>query len=94
MRPDPIHDFVFTDHALAEMARRGLTAAIVRCVLERPAQRWEARPGRAVLQDEVAIGDPPRSFLVRVFVDVDRTPCEVVKAYRTCRIARYWRRDP
>jgi hypothetical protein len=29
--------------------------------------------------------------LVRVFVDVDRKPAEVVTAYRTSRIAKYWR---
>lgn len=29
-------------------------------------------------------------FLVRVVVDVDRQPAEVVTAYRTTKIAKYW----
>ena len=31
-----------------------------------------------------------RTDVVRVFVDVDRSPAEVVTAYRTSRIAKYW----
>jgi hypothetical protein len=31
--------------------------------------------------------------LVRVFVDVDRTPAEVVAVYRTSKIAKYWRHE-
>jgi hypothetical protein len=29
-------------------------------------------------------------YLVRVFVDVDRDPAEVVTAYRTSKISKYW----
>jgi hypothetical protein len=47
------------------------------------------RPGRDVFQSKVLLGDPPREYLVRVFVDVDRQPAEVVTVYRTSRIAKY-----
>jgi len=30
-------------------------------------------------------------YLVRVFVDVDRSPPEVVTVYRTSKVERYWR---
>jgi hypothetical protein len=30
---------------------------------------------------------------VRVFVDVDRAPPEVVTAYRTSKLAKYWRAE-
>jgi len=33
-----------------------------------------------------------RTFLLRVFVDVQRRPPEVITAYRTSKIAKYWRR--
>ena len=94
MTVEPIAGFVFTAHARFEMERRGLSEELVRGVLERPDQRWELRPGRHVVQSRVAIGEPERSYVVRVFVDVDRTPCEVVTAYRTSRIAKYWRQEP
>lgn len=32
-----------------------------------------------------------RIYLVRVFVDIDRVPPEVVTAYRTSKIEKYWR---
>ena len=30
-----------------------------------------------------------KSYLIRVFVDVDRTPPEIVTAYRTSKIRKY-----
>ena len=38
--------------------------------------------------------DPGKTYVVRVFVDVDRRPNEVVTAYRSSQIAKYWRREP
>jgi hypothetical protein len=32
-----------------------------------------------------------RVYLLRVVVDVDRRPAEVVTAYRTSRVSKYWR---
>jgi hypothetical protein len=45
-------------------------------------------PGRDVLQLRVDIGD--KTYLVRVFVDIDRNPAEVVTVYLTSRIGKYW----
>jgi len=36
---------------------------------------------------------PERLFLVRVFVDIDRRPPEIVTAYRTSKIEKYWRKE-
>ena len=33
---------------------------------------------------------PEKQYLVRVFVDLDRHPAEVVTAYRTSKIEKYW----
>jgi hypothetical protein len=38
-------------------------------------------------------GEPPGVSLLRVFVDVDRDPPEVVTVYRTSKIEKYWRTD-
>ncbi len=88
---EPITDFVITPHAAFEMGRRGLSEQLVRDVLLAPGQRLDARPGRIILQSKVRSGEPARDFLVRVFVDVDRRPAEVVTVYRTSKIAKYWR---
>ncbi|MGQ0813781.1 MAG: DUF4258 domain-containing protein [Gemmatimonadota bacterium] len=81
--------YVFTEHARAEMHRRGLGEAHVRAILDSPEQRFLIRPGREVCQSKVRFAS--KTYLLRVFVDVDRDPAEVVTAYRTSRITRYWR---
>lgn len=83
----PIIDFVITAHAAHQMARRGVSPDIVKAVLAAPQQRLPVRAGREVLQAQVSIAG--QTYLVRVFVDVDRAPAEVVTVYRTSKIAKY-----
>ncbi len=85
-----IPEFVLTPHASLELQRRGLDETMIRRVLTEPEQRIPVRPGREVVQSVVEFGE--RRYLVRVFVDVDRKPAEVVTAYRTSKIDKYWRR--
>ncbi len=84
-------NYVITEHAVFEIVRRGLGESTVRHVLAAPEQRHEVRAGREVFQTRISMGDPAKTYLVRVFVDVDRRPAEVVTAYRTSKIAKYWR---
>jgi hypothetical protein len=73
------------------MERRGIDAEVVRAVLAGPEQRLALSATRDVLQSRVEVAG--RTYLVRVFVDVDRDPPEVVTVYRTSKIAKYWRAD-
>ena len=88
MKPSPVTDYVITERL--EMERRGLKEETVRLVLSAAEHRMEVRPGRIVLQSRLPLGAPARAYLVRVFVDVDRRPPEVVTVYRTSRISKYW----
>jgi hypothetical protein len=45
-----------------------------------------------VLQSQISEGG--RRFLIRVFVDVEQSPAEVVTTYRTSKIDKYWREFP
>ena len=92
MPAEPIREYVITEHAAFEMKRRGIDEAMLRSVLAAPGQRDSVRPGRDVLQTRVTIED--KEFVVRVFVDVDRTPANVVTVYRTTKIRKYWRNAP
>ncbi len=92
MPAEPICEYVVTEHAAFEMKRRSIDDATLRRVLATPEQRDSIRPGRDVLQTRVTIDD--REFLIRVFVDIDRTPANVVTVYRTTRIRKYWKNDP
>ena len=73
------------------MSRRGLSEDAVARVLRAPEQRLEVRPGRVLFQSRLMLEEPGRTYLVRVFVDVDRRPAQVVTAYRTTKILKYWR---
>ena len=86
-----VSEYRFTAHARAEMLRRQITEAEVAQVLSAPEQVEEARPGRLVCQSRIGHGQPLRTYLLRVFVDIDRQPAEVVTAYLTSKIEKYWR---
>lgn len=88
---EPIYDFKFTNHALNEMARRQISEENVTDVLANPEQTEIVRDGRAVYQSRIKIGEPPKTYLVRVFVDIDPKPPFVVTVYRTSKIQKYWR---
>jgi Domain of unknown function (DUF4258) len=88
---EPIHDFIFTDHALSEMARRQITENDVKAVLAKLEQTEMVRKGRAVYQSRIKMGEPPKTYLLRVFVDIDPRPSYVVTVYRTSKIEKYWR---
>jgi hypothetical protein len=86
---EPIKNYVITSHAAFEMRRRCIEEGVVPQVLAAPEQRHAVRPGRDVLQSRITLSG--KTYLLRVLVDVDRDPAEVVTAYRTSRIAKYWR---
>lgn len=88
--PNLVAKHILTSHAAFEMKRREIPEAILRQILNDPEQRI-AGHGRDVLQSRFEIAG--RQYLVRVFVDVDREPPEVVTVYRTSKIGKYWRID-
>ena len=89
MAGSPYEEAILSDHAAAQIIRRGIPEPLLHSVLRNPEQVAEVRPGRVVLQSVVTMGD--QRYLVRVFVDVDRSPPEVVTVYRTSKVERYWR---
>lgn len=90
---EPVTDYRVTEHARDQMVRRQISAEDVASVLADPEQTETIRRGRAVYQSQLQHGEPLRTYLLRVFVDVDRRPPEVVTVSRTSQVARYWRKD-
>lgn len=84
---EPITEYTISGHAADEMQRRGLGESDIRQVLSAPESRETVRQGRDVLQSRVVLEGV--TFLVRVFVDVDRNPPVVVTAYRTSKLRKY-----
>lgn len=73
------------------MERRDIDESILKQVLYKPDQRYQDRPGRDVLQSKIEFEG--KVYLVRVFVDIDKEPPEVVTIYRTSNIKKYWRTE-
>jgi hypothetical protein len=74
---------VITDHAAVQFAKRGISESDVRRILGAPDNTFAVRPGRIGAQAMLG------RYLYRVFIDIDRTPPEVVTAYRTSKIEKY-----
>ena len=83
--------YILTDHALMQLQRRDITEEDVKNVTASPEQKVDVRKGRCIYQSKLSFGEPARIYLVRVFVDEDREPKEVVTVYRTSKIEKYWR---
>ncbi len=79
---------VISDHAASQLQRRGISVALLAGVLRDPEQVLEVRLGRVILQSRVQIGTSQQ--LIRVFVDVDVSPAQVVTANRSSKIDNYW----
>lgn len=85
----PIKNYIVVLHAVFEMRRRGISDEVLRQVLISPEWRETVREGRDILQSRISFQGG--IYLVRVFVDVDREPAEVVTVYRTSKMNKYWK---
>ena len=89
----PPAEYRLTDHARFEMERRGISEAEIARVFSAPGQSDLVRPGRVVYQSRMEYEEPGKIYLLRVFVDIDRQPAEVVTAYRTSKVEKYWKSE-
>jgi len=87
----PITTYRLTHHARLEMARRQISEEDVARVLATPEQTESIRIGRILYQLRMEWGEPVKTYVLRVVVDIDREPFEVVTAYRSSKIEKYWR---
>jgi hypothetical protein len=89
--PRSITTYRLTDHARLEMMRRQISEAEVESVLAAPEQTECVREGRAVYQSRIELCEPAKTYLLRVVVDIDCQPSEVVTVYRSSKVQKYWR---
>jgi hypothetical protein len=74
---------IIPEHAAEQMNKRGVSVAELGALLANPESVLPVREGRVVAQAVQG------GYLLRVFVDVDRAPPEVVTVYRTSKIEKY-----
>jgi len=85
----PSASFRWSFHALIEAGRRRIPREVVERVVSDAQQVITINSFREVRQSIDEGG-----ALVRVIVDVENDPVVIVTAYRTSRVAKYWRGSP
>lgn len=79
---------LISGHAHFEMTRRGIRRAEVEATIRAPGQVLPSAKGRHIYQ--ARIGRAGR-LLLRVVVREDDRAYHVVTAYKTSKVAKYWR---
>jgi Domain of unknown function (DUF4258) len=85
MADKPIH---IGGHARFEMRRRRISAAQIIATIRAPGQVLPSRKGRRIYQSFLGAA---RRLLLRVIVKEDANAYHVVTAYKTSKIAKYWK---
>lgn len=78
-----------SQHAAAQMERRGIAPDLVDGVLQNPQQIVRQLRGTTVYQSQVDFGGG-KLYLLRVFVNELVDPAVVVTVYRTSQITKFW----
>jgi hypothetical protein len=78
----------FLPHAQFQMDRRGISRAEVEAVIRSPGQVLPAEKGRRICQSKLGLGG---RMLLRVVVKEDSIGYHVITAYKTTKVAKYWR---
>ncbi len=81
--------FHLSKHCLEELERRKLSQSLVERVLQAPEQKTSEPYNVTCFQTRVEIGGKP--YLLRVMVNETVNPPVAITAYRTSKIAKYWR---
>ncbi len=77
-------------HARFEMRRRGIQRAEIERVIRSPEQVLSSGKGRDIYQSRIGARG---SLLLRVVVKEAATAYHVVTAYKTGKIAKYWKQS-
>ncbi len=84
----PAKPIRISGHARFEMGRRGISRADVLRMIRGPGQVLPSVKGRNIYQGLIGRA---RRLLLRVIVREDAQAYHVVTAYKTTKIAKYWR---
>jgi len=72
------------------MARRQISAQLVRTVLDGPEQRIEEGAGKEILRSRFR-AENAKMYFLRVVTATGEDPRVVITVYRTSKIEKYWR---
>jgi hypothetical protein len=80
---EPIQEFRISQYAQFQMDRLDIHLSEIRGILRNPRLVTLERPGLAVYQDRILADNPEHVFSLRIFMNIQKTPPEVVSVDRT-----------
>ena len=83
-----MQQFSISNHAKEQMEYRNISLEVVMSVLTNP-QQLLIEEGKKVYQSIINF-DEEGNYLVRVFVNIDKLPFQVITVYRTSKIDKYY----
>lgn len=81
--------FVLTRHAQIEIMRRRIPENLVDKIVNAPGQVVKEH-GDIVCHQSIISGEG-KTYLIRVMINPTTDPAQIVTAYRTSKIGKYWR---
>ncbi len=88
-----LHSAIFSDHAALQIDRREISLEDIKSVLANPYSIQPLTDNRVVVQGLISSVIVNKSFLLRIFVDIDSDPPVIVTAYKTSKLEKYGVRD-
>ena len=82
--------FVFSNHALEQMQRRGIKQADVEAAMLQPDQVLTDIENPDITIYQFLLNENGQMFLLRVFVNKLKQPNVIVTLYRTTKIQKYY----
>ena len=83
-----MQQFSISNHAKEQMEYRNISLELVMSVLTNP-QQLLIEEGKKVYQSIINF-DEEGDYLVRVFVNIEKEPSNVITVYRTSKIDKYY----
>lgn len=83
-------EIIFSKHAKEQMLRRGITREIVMLVISHPEETLADEEDVTVTIYQSLIKEDNQRFLLRVFINKDKFPHEIITLYKTSKIKKYY----
>ena len=83
-------EVVIKGHASFEAKRRGITEEFMKSVVKKPQQKLPSKKGRVILQNKYYDQAERKEMLLRVIGIETAKTFNVITAYETSKVSKYW----
>jgi hypothetical protein len=77
-------------HAIFEAGRRGISEEFIKLVVNNPQQKLPSKKERVIIQNKYFDQEEKKEMLLRIIGIETSEKFEVVTAYKTSKISKYW----